>query len=247
MMNPTLNHLVPAKAVGPTLDRSSIAGTLPEVWFALSACACGIAGGLEAGNARPTIGAVLWLFTAVTAFVIAALGLRRERESARRDGLTGLVGRTGFISDVNHEINRSARYKRPMTVAFIDLDHFKALNDRFGHRTGDRALEMAASTMRTALRDIDTLARLGGDEFAVLLPETRESGARIALARLKTTVDQAFADAGWPVTCSVGAVTCNLPPVSAEAVLHRADELMYRAKRAGGTQPCHEVDLAMAA
>jgi diguanylate cyclase (GGDEF)-like protein len=115
-------------------------------------------------------------------------------------------------------------------VLYLDLDNFKAVNDRFGHSTGDELLRTVADTIRTRLRRVDSVARLGGDEFAVLLPETGAEAARGVVEQVRGALGDAMRTHGWPVTVSIGALTCVTAPESADALIRRADDLMYAVK-----------------
>ncbi len=130
-------------------------------------------------------------------------------------------------------MDRAARYQHPFTLAYIDLDNFKLVNDRFGHATGDRALSTVAGFIREHSRRTDALARLGGDEFALLLPETDEDVARAAIAKLRKGLTQEMQRHGWPVTFSIGVVTCRACPGSADELIAAADRLMYSVKNGG--------------
>lgn len=138
-----------------------------------------------------------------------------------------------FYEVASAELNRQGRYPRLMTLAFVDLDNFKEVNDRHGHKIGDMALVAVANAMRAATRTTDILSRLGGDEFALLLPETDLEGARRLLQRLSADVAQAMAASYWPVSCSIGAVTFDTPPDNVDAIITAADHLMYRVKASG--------------
>jgi diguanylate cyclase (GGDEF)-like protein len=120
-----------------------------------------------------------------------------------------------------------------MTLAYIDLDGFKKVNDQLGHNVGDEVLRIAAKTLRAGVRRPDTVARLGGDEFALLLPQTDVAGAQTFLPRLREELLAAMRRNGWPVTFSIGALTCPTAPASLAEVVSEADELMYDVKRAG--------------
>ncbi|MCC6747453.1 MAG: GGDEF domain-containing protein [Deltaproteobacteria bacterium] len=172
---------------------------------------------------------------AVVVFLVVFLQRSRatERRLARTDPLTGLLNARAFYEIATAELGRQQRYPRPVTLAFVDLDNFKEVNDRYGHTVGDLALLEAANAMRAATRATDTVARLGGDEFALLLPETDVAGARRLLRRLGTGVAEAMAASSWPVSCSIGAVTFDAPPDSVDAIITAADQLMYRVKAAG--------------
>jgi len=125
------------------------------------------------------------------------------------------------------------RTKRPFTLAVIDLDNFKYVNDHFGHQTGDEVLQVISKHMLAQLRSTDLPGRIGGDEFALLLPETDATGARTCLMDLLSELTYEMGERGWPVGCSIGAVTFRVVVDTVNAALHMADEQMYAAKRAG--------------
>jgi diguanylate cyclase (GGDEF)-like protein len=125
------------------------------------------------------------------------------------------------------------RYKTPLTVAFVDVDNFKVINDRFGHVTGDKILGIIASTIQRHLRKTDIVARVGGDEFATLLPDVGEEAAKIVVPKMqRKLLDEMWLN-NWPVTFSIGVVTCVTPPNSVDEILNMADKLMYSVKNSG--------------
>lgn len=152
---------------------------------------------------------------------------------SRTDWLTGLPNSRSFLESAIHEVERSRRTLAPLTVAYIDVDGFKAVNDTFGHAAGDNLLRQIAGTLRGSLRVVDLVARLGGDEFAVLLPGADRQQAGAALDRLHAELQSAATAGGWPVSVSIGAVVFGEAP-SVEDMLRQADIAMYAAKRAGG-------------
>lgn len=158
--------------------------------------------------------------------------LQRERVLSRTDSLTGLPNARGFHEASSVEIERSARYRHPLTLAFLDLDDFKHVNDRFGHAVGDELLVTVARTLRDASRSSDLVGRLGGDEFAILFPETGCEAAEPALRKLHSQLDEALRRRGWPVTASIGAVSAAAAS-GVEPLLQQADALMYSVKRSG--------------
>jgi len=160
-------------------------------------------------------------------------GLELEAARARRDPLTGLLNRRGFLEAARQEVERSQRYGRPLTAAYLDCDDFKVVNDTHGHEAGDRLLRSVAAVMRESLRGLDVPARVGGDEFVLLLPETAAQEARDTLERLVARLGSELRAKGWAVTFSIGAVTFARPPLSVEAILETADRVMYRAKERG--------------
>lgn len=184
---------------------------------------------------------VLWegAFKLATAllFIFALSQLRCSLERvnllARTDSLTDLANRASFYEIANHELLRCKRYGGAMSIAFIDLDKFKNLNDRFGHDTGDEALRVVAQTMRAQLRSTDEPARLGGDEFAIMLAGMDAHGASQAVHMLQSRLLSAMRERGWPITFSIGLATFNQVPESVDHMIKHADTLMYGIKREG--------------
>jgi diguanylate cyclase (GGDEF)-like protein len=136
------------------------------------------------------------------------------------------------------EIERSRRFGRPLTLAYLDIDHFKEINDRAGHAAGDRVLVGLASVAQASIRSIDTVARIGGDEFVVLMPETGADTALPLIDRLRDACSRAMRVGDRPITCSIGLASFQRPPVSVDQMLAAADELMYEAKAGGGDDVC---------
>ena len=159
--------------------------------------------------------------------------LRREQDAARLDSLTRIPNRRFFFELAEAEIQRVARYGGAFTVAYMDLDNFKAVNDRDGHEAGDRLLVLAADSMRRSLRVNDIVARLGGDEFIVLLPQTGARDADVVFRKLEQRLADVMREGRWPVTVSVGAATFEKPPATVTQMLGVVDELMYAAKMQG--------------
>jgi diguanylate cyclase (GGDEF)-like protein len=161
----------------------------------------------------------------VAALVDRAQLVERLDALTRQDPLTGLPNRRGWDDHLIREISRAARSGRPLSIALIDLDHFKAFNDAHGHLVGDQMLKAAASAWSGALRTSDVLARWGGEEFVVLMPETTTDDAGIVLDRMatRTPMEQTF---------SAGLVTVA-HGVDPDALVAAADEAVYRAKAAG--------------
>src|SRR6266481_356271 len=156
-----------------------------------------------------------------------------ERKLARIESLTGLANRRAFYEGAELERKRSLRRSRPLSIAYLDLDNFKQINDRNGHEVGDELLACVGSIMRANLRAEDLVARLGGDEFAVLLPESDYQAASIAVAKLHRILTAEVQKRCWPVGVSLGMVTFQSIPENVEDMVHAADELMYTVKRDG--------------
>ncbi len=156
----------------------------------------------------------------------------RLDRAARHDALTGALNRAGFEPLLEHAMATARRYDRPLSLLMADLDHFKAVNDRYGHEMGDRVLAHFARIVSDRLRNSDTLVRWGGEEFIVLLPETDPDGGwRIAEA-LRQTVAASTSPTGEAVTVSIGVATLR-PDDTVKSLIRRADAGAYRAKRGG--------------
>ena len=123
--------------------------------------------------------------------------------------------------------------KHPFTLAYIDLDNFKTVNDQLGHATGDQVLRTVVSSVKKNIRRTDIVARLGGDEFALLLPETNQESARVVLSKIQDGLLEEMRKNNWPVTFSIGVLTCRVAPPSTDALVSMADELMYSVKHDG--------------
>ena len=159
------------------------------------------------------------------------LKLWREREYAHKDILTGLATRLGLYESLRVEEARSARSGRPYSLLYIDIDHFKALNDTLGHHVGDEALKLLADILRKNSRNIDVAARFGGDEFVLLLPDTDKQSCNILIERIETFSKQAFEERSWLISISIGQVTNIGKGQPLDLVIKLADENMYEAKK----------------
>lgn len=159
--------------------------------------------------------------------------LLRVQDLAGLDYLTGAVGPGVFYELLQAEMNRCRRYGRPLTLAYIDLDDFKRVNDHLGHSTGDEVLRRVVSSAKARLRSTDALARLGGDEFVILLPETDLASAQQVLPEVQAQWCEVMQAHGWPVTFSIGAVAFSEPPSDLDEALRLTDALMYAAKSSG--------------
>jgi diguanylate cyclase (GGDEF)-like protein len=146
------------------------------------------------------------------------------------DGLTGLWNYRYFTMTVAKEIERAARFSRPLALLMLDLDHFKGVNDSFGHQRGDAVLVELAGRIRAEVRDVDTVARYGGEEIVVILPETDAERICVAVRR------RPFGQPGVPpvhLTVSAGGAVFPAHALSASALLAEADKALYAAKHAG--------------
>ncbi len=160
------------------------------------------------------------------------------RHQAFHDVLTGLENRFLFLDRLGHALARAGRGGRPTAVIFLDLDDFKAVNDRLGHAAGDRLLVAVGARLKAVTRAGDTVARLGGDEFAIIIEETDSAEADQAAARILDTLTPAFllGDRQIVVRASVGIAVQSSDGADADELLRRADIAMYAAKSAGGNR-----------
>jgi diguanylate cyclase (GGDEF)-like protein len=157
----------------------------------------------------------------------------REQALARQDPLTEVSNARAFAEAATRELQRADRSHQPVSVAYIDLDNFKAVNDRLGHQAGDQLLRAVGQTLVSATRAMDLTARLGGDEFVILLPDTGAEAAQAVVRRVQAQLAAATQQQGWPLTVSVGLTTWLRPPQSVADLLHTSDGLLYAAKQEG--------------
>jgi diguanylate cyclase len=164
--------------------------------------------------------------------------LEEERAQALTDMLTEIANRLAYEQRVVLEYARWQRYKHPLSLILCDVDHFKNINDTYGHKAGDRALKVLAKILKKSVRDADFLARVGGEEFAIILPETTLGDAMIVAEKLRANVQALeFAYNGIPVPITVsGGVVQFKEGDDAEKAYQRADEALYRAKKQGRNQ-----------
>ena len=170
-------------------------------------------------------------------FVGIAIANAEAREllvhQARTDPLTGLAHHGAFHESLSEEVARASRYGHPLSLAVIDLDHFKMVNDVHGHLVGDRTLVAVADILSAHARSIDVIARIGGEEFAWLMPQTSMPGARIAAERFRRAVGEASLGPVDRLTVSVGVAALDRTLPDAGDVFRRADDALYRAKGSG--------------
>lgn len=205
-------------------------GTRPQLVLGLVACALTLVLPIVLVGGQDYPGAE-WRRAIVTTMVAAMVGITVQRlvaavrDQSRTDPLTGLPNRRTLEERMALEIAAARRSRRPLSLAFIDLDHFKSVNDRDGHAAGDRLITESGEAWRRQLRAADLLARVGGEEFVALLPDCGSEEAREIGERLRN---------GTPprVTSSVGLAVWD-GSESAEELLRRADRAMFAAKAAG--------------
>lgn len=167
------------------------------------------------------------------------------KELSITDELTGLFNRRYFYNRCRYEFMRAQRFLTPITCIMLDLDHFKRVNDTYGHLFGDVVLKGIADILRESLRRVDLLARYGGEEMLIILPDTNENGGELVAERLRRAVEEAeFSDGTITVkiTISLGAATFpGLEIEDYEDLIRTADEALYRAKQSGRNRVCrHE-------
>ncbi|MBF0558164.1 MAG: GGDEF domain-containing protein [Nitrospirae bacterium] len=163
-----------------------------------------------------------------------------EKSLARQDALTGIANRNAFIEMGGLELERCKRYEHPITVAYIDCDNFKTINDTLGHQTGDMLLQVVADTLKNNVRTSDIVSRIGGDEFAVIMPETEEVPSGIAFKKIQNALLHNMLKNKWDVTFSIGIATFESPPKSLDELISKADTLMYDVKKNGKNMIRHE-------
>jgi diguanylate cyclase (GGDEF)-like protein len=231
----SLFYLIPVSLLAWTTGRwLGLLGAL------ISACVWVFAD-IMAGERYPSLFYVFWhivtraslLGTSALLFSALRKSIEHEKALARIDHLTGAANTRSFQEMLRSEIERSRRYKRPFTLAYIDLDNFKIINDSFGHSTGDLLLQTVVTVIRSHARSTDIVARLGGDEFALLLPEADEKAAQTAITKTRESLVLEMGRRGWPVTVSIGALTCVDTSLGADELLKQVDDLMYSAKIKG--------------
>lgn len=156
-----------------------------------------------------------------------------EKTLSRTDNLTGLLNARGFFEQAEILFGLAARHNRPITLAYLDLDNFKKVNDELGHSEGDKVLRAVGDTIQSSLRATDLAGRLGGDEFGVVLPESDEAGARSVFDTLRATLLLESQKNHWPTSLSIGVIAFAAPSPSLAHAIEIADSLMYQVKVRG--------------
>jgi len=180
------------------------------------------------------------LFTIAIAFILLAMAKERtefrHRTAAMIDALTGIANRRAFLQDGEELMKRAAADPRRAAVLLLDLDHFKAINDRFGHAVGDRVLQLFAEIARKHTRASDLVGRLGGEEFAAVIYDVGREQAVALAERIRSAFAEAAIEVGgYPVsaTVSIGVVVSDEQPLDVPALLGLADQALYYAKARG--------------
>jgi diguanylate cyclase (GGDEF)-like protein len=226
-----------------------VAWTLGAVGGIRMGIACAITAGCADVLAGRSYGHALWVLTTngmIFGVIIFAFGklqqaLEQAQRMAQHDPLTGLANRAAFYEQAAGELIRCQRYGHPLTIAYLDCDNFKAINDRLGHQTGDALLRAVASSIQRSVRTLDIVARLGGDEFIVGFVETGSAAALATVQRMGQCLSAAMHQQHWPVTFSIGVATFTSPPASVDVLIQCADQLMYAAKQSGKNAVRHAV------
>lgn len=188
-----------------------------------------MAGGMGTGWVRPAVFATFGYMLGWQADALAEL--------SETDQLTRLLNADGFAARLQAEVQRSRRYREPLSLLFLDLDGLKSINDQYGHRAGSQALRDVAAVIRAELRATDTGARWGGDEFTVIAPNTNKDAATTFAERIRAGIAGHVTE--WPLTASIGIATLDWETAELEtvpdahALLRDADAAMYEAKRRG--------------
>jgi eukaryotic-like serine/threonine-protein kinase len=161
--------------------------------------------------------------------------LEETKQLATVDGLTGCLNRRAFFELAEHELKRHGRLQKPFSVVMFDLDHFKSVNDQYGHAVGDEVLTSVSARVKQTCRNVDIFGRSGGEEFVLLLPETSLKDALEIAERLRQVTQQPLTTKAGElrVTMSLGVTQAEPLDETIDAVLERADAALYKAKRAG--------------
>jgi two-component system cell cycle response regulator len=157
------------------------------------------------------------------------------------DGLTQIFNKRYFLETIERELARSQRYRRELSLVMFDIDHFKKVNDTFGHLAGDYVLKHLAQAVKTRIRREDCFARYGGEEFSIVLPEIDGLNAKPFAEKIRQLVEATefrFENTAMPVTISMGVATMDAESVDAQALVKRADERLYEAKSSGRNRVC---------
>lgn len=180
--------------------------------------------------------------------LITAVAKLREHNSqlsaqVRTDHLTGLYNHRHFMETLEAEIERTARSGQPVALILLDLDHFKQVNDQWGHEVGNQALRLTADLMAGAMRRVDAVCRYGGEEFAIISPGTTLTGAIQAAERLRRTIESTplpVEEQSLTLTASLGlTVHERYRSATPEQLIAEADGFLYEAKRTGRNRLCH--------
>lgn len=236
-------YLIPIIMVTWGLDRKT------GLYMAILSMATWIAAEGMARGVRFSISIILWnasirlTFFLVIVQLLSSLKIRfqKEQEFSSHDYLTGTVNSRYFFNLAERELKRMVREKKSFTLAYLDIDNFKQINDSVGHPAGDSLLKLVATTLEIATREIDIVARLGGDEFAILMPLTGYEEAEAVISRVRRKLKDSRREHTGDISCSIGLVTFIEPAISVDEMIRLADAQMYRAKRKGKDRVEHVI------
>lgn len=178
---------------------------------------------------------------AIASLSVLKRSVEQQKRWVRTDDLIGTVDKRHFLDLADSEMNRSRRYGRPFTVAYLDIDNLRSINDRLGRRTGDAVLRAVAETIRGKIRSPDAAARMGEDEFAILFPETPAGAAQLTVRRIHKSLLAVAQKNEWPVSFSIATATFVHSPPSTEKLLKTMEAILASAKQCGKNSSRHEV------
>ena len=159
--------------------------------------------------------------------------LKSEKTLSRTDSLTGVMNSRAFSEVVEYEIIRHRRDDTPFSIAYLDLDNFKSVNDLYGHKIGDTLLIAVIKNLANSLRNSDIIARVGGDEFVIFLPETGQEDVSIVMEKVKYHLHILSKSENMPVSFSMGVLTCDGGEIGYDEIMSIIDGLMYEVKKDG--------------
>lgn len=216
------------------------------IWFSIISTLIWLYADIRAGLAYSNPYIHIWnasvrlTFFLIITYMLSAIRVmfEAERKLSRQDFLTCVSNSRQFNETLSVEFTRSERNAKPLSIAYMDIDNFKNINDTHGHLQGDKTLKLMCDTIVSDIRSSDTLARMGGDEFALLMPETSQSEAKVIVNRIQASLESTLKGTGYPISFSIGVITCKLPcpkhtPCSPEYLIKQADDLMYTVKHDG--------------
>lgn len=235
--------------LGPVGIAAWYGGRKAAALIALLSIFAALAADISAGHHIIRPGITTWIaflhlgFMLVVAYLLDSLRfhIEGEKKLARSDTVTDIFNRRAFMEHLRYCLQWVEREGKPITLAYIDLDNFKRINDEHGHDNGDRVLRLVASTLTASIRRTDVVARLGGDEFALLLAGADRDSAERLIAKVRLSLQQAFDPERSVVTCSIGCVTFQEPLPTADGAIKAADNLMYKVKKQGKNAVAFEV------
>lgn len=185
-----------------------------------------------------------WLMGVTAAYLIYRE--KKYHQQALTDSLTSIYNRSYLEQSLKYEIEKAKELRTVLSIIMVDIDNFKAINDRFGHKTGDLVLEQVADVIQGNIRDVDFVARYGGEEFIVALPGTGPERSLEVAERIRNAIEQSEfvgADRALLITLTVSCGLAAYPMTanSLDELMQKADEFMYEAKRSGRNQVCYKV------